>query len=866
VDGHELEALVATLNEPCRQALEDAAATCVQRGHFSIEVEHYLAALLGRRGTDLRSVLCHYGVDHATLADELQVTVAGFRTGNTKVPSFSPQLVALLREAWLVASIQLGGRAVRSGAVALALRSVEGVRDEVVVTAPSLRRLDPERLRVDLRRLVGDTVESTPAVDAAPLGPRRDPAPPGRADTPALDRYASDLVERARAGLIDPIVGRDAEIRQLADVLTRRRQNNPLLVGEAGVGKTAVVEGLARRIAAGDVPPALRAVSLRMLDLALLQAGAGVQGEFERRLKAVVADVNAATEPVVLFIDEAHMLIGAGGQSDAANLLKPALARGELRTIAATTWAEYKRSIETDAALARRFQVVRIDEPDAETAVAMLRALAGGLEAHHGVRITDAALGEAVYLSQRYITGRRLPDKAVSVVDTACARVGLCQRATPGVVEDATRRVERLELAVQRLSAEGTDIDDAALVDARAAEAGARRRWTDERAIVDRVLDLERRLTSREDAGARAEVARLSARLAELQGDEPMVPLEVDGRVVAEVVAGFTGVPVGRVRRDRIHTVLELEARLGERIVGQPDAIAAVARRMRTARAGLDDPRRPVGVFLLIGPSGVGKTETAWALADALYGGESNLVVVNMAEYQEAHAVSQLKGAPPGYAGFGRGGVLTEAVRRRPYSVVLLDDAAKAHPDVLQLFHQVFDKGVLEDGSGIPVDFRNTVILLTTQGSEADLERRFPRSLLARLEVVPFRPLGPDALRRILELKLNEIQARFQREHGVPLSYTPAVVSAVVALASREAGGARPIDRVLRQRLLPGLSAVVLERLAEGLDPSALCVTWAGDEPRFVPPGDVDDAIEAPAGRKRLFGGLRGWFGRRDGW
>ena len=887
MEGGDLKALIATLNPPCRQSLEDAAASCVQRGHFTIEVEHFLLELLERRRTDLHAILGHYGVDHVALADELRGAIGAFRTGNTKVPNFSAQLSAVLREAWMVSSIQLGANKVRSGGVALAVRTVEGVRDVVLQSAPSLRRVEADRLKADLDKLTRNTdegstqaVRPTPTTPAAPIRPSAPASTPyvqtARVDTPALDRYTIDLVARARDGRIDPIVGRDSEIRQLVDVLTRRRQNNPILVGEAGVGKTAVAEGLARRIARGDVPPSLRAVSLRMLDLALLQAGAGVQGEFERRLKAVIADVDAALEPIVLFIDEAHMLIGGAGQTDAANLLKPALARGELRTIAATTWAEYKRVFETDAALARRFQLVHIDEPDAETAVAMVRALVPRLESHHAVRVLEEGVRDAVYLSQRYITGRRLPDKAVGVVDTACARVALGQRATPAEVEDATRRVERMHAEERRLDAESDVTDHSVRLRhireelglARGAEAEARRRWSEERTIVDRMLALEQRLETRDpdDEAVRAELEEARASLLALQGDNPMVPLEVDGRVVASVVAGWTGVPVGRVLRDRVNAVLELERRLGERIIGQPKALNALARRMRTARAGLDDPRRPVGVFLFVGPSGVGKTETAAALAEALYGGESNLVVVNMTEYQEPHSVSLLKGAPPGYAGFGRGGVLTEAVRRRPYSVVLLDEAEKAHPDVLQVFHQVFDKGVLEDGEGIPVDFRNTVILLTTNTAESELERSFPRSLLTRLEVVPFGPLGEDDLQRIVELKLNEVQARFQAEHDVPLSYTQQVVDGIVGLVGRDTGGARQIDRVLRQRLLPGLSTTVLRRVARGLPVEALCVTWLSEDFGYLRADEVEDAIEAPAGLQRLFGGLRGWFGGRDEW
>ncbi|MEZ4471370.1 MAG: type VI secretion system ATPase TssH [bacterium] len=626
-----------------------------------------------------------------------------------------------------------------------------------------------------------------------------------------------DLTARAREGGIDPIIGRDGEIRQLVDILTRRRQNNPMLVGEAGVGKTAVVEGLALYIAQSLVPPALRSVSLRQLDLALLQAGASLQGEFEKRLKAVIHEVTSAVQPIILFIDEAHTLIGAGGaagQSDAANILKPALARGELRTIAATTWDEYKQHLESDPALARRFQVVKVDEPDTATAIEMLRAVATKLERHHHVRIREDAIHDAVTLSQRYLTGRRLPDKALSVLDTAAARVAVGQRSTPGLVQDAAQRVARLEEELQRLEREQATHADhrprlAALMEAvdaaRRSQTELESRWEAERAKVEHIRDLEHRMETRAADPEKLRVKVLAERegLAMLQAEAPMVPLDVDGRAVADVVASWTGVPVGRMLTDEAAGLLKLPELLGARIIGQAEALDTISRRMRTSRAGLVDPHKPVGVFLLLGPSGVGKTETGAALADALYGGAQNMVVVNLSEYQEAHSVALLKGAPPGYVGYARGGVLTEAVRRRPYSVVLLDEVEKAHPDVLELFYQVFDKGTLEDGQGVVVDFRNTVILLTSNaGAElveaachggrrpaaealVDLLRPalrdvFPTALLGRLTLVPYFPLEEKELRRIVDLKLDAVRARFHTTHGATLRVQPAAADAVL--------------------------------------------------------------------------------------
>ncbi len=852
---YDLKAIIGTLNPVCRQSLEDAAGLCVSRGHYNIEIEHFLLKALERTNTDMRRVLQHYGIDPAELKRELERALATFKEGNGKVPTFSTHMPAMLREAWLISSLHLQSTRVRSGGVMLALRVVEGVRDLITQSAPCLRRIDPDTLRQELPDLVRDTGES--ASSSMPIGsqpPSPDLAPAAMAvKTPHLDQYTIDLTQKARDGKIDPILGRDGEIRQVVDILTRRRQNNPILTGEAGVGKTAVVEGLALRIVSGDVPPALRNVSLRTLDLALLQAGAGVKGEFENRLKSVIAEVNASVQPIILFIDEAHTMIGAGGQAgqgDAANLLKPALARGELRTIAATTWAEYKRYFETDSALARRFQVVKVEEPSAENAIAMLRGLATYLEKHHKVRILEEGIHDAVHLSQRYITGRQLPDKAISVLDTACARVALGQRSTPALVEDAKRKVERYQAEVEQLEREeAVDADHRARLAELHEEMEAANkeflelesRWHAERDIVEKIRNLEEEI----EAGApdpdavRRKLRNERERLALLQGEEPMVPVYVDRRIVASVISGWTGIPVGKMKADQVGMVLELERRMADRVIGQPQALDVIARRIRTSRAVLDDPGKPVGVFLLVGPSGIGKTETAIALADQLYGGERNMITINMSEYQEAHTVSQLKGAPPGYVGFGRGGVLTEAVRRRPYTVVLLDEVEKAHQDVLELFYQVFDKGTLEDGEGVVVDFKNTIILLTSnvgtdeiarrcvKGARPDAEeltealrpilmKRFPAAFLGRLVTVPFYPLREEELKLITRLKLGRIQKRFALNHKAQLTFDGSVVDAIVSRCTETHTGARNIDHILSHSLLPGLSTAVLERMASG--------------------------------------------------
>jgi type VI secretion system protein VasG len=872
-----LRALIAKLGPATRNALEAGAGLCLSRTHYDVEVEHVVLKALDATDTDLALALKHFGVDRSRLAAELARSLDRLKRGNARTPSLSPSLVRLLREAWTLGSLDHGAAQVRTGHVLLALLTDDELARLAREVAPSLGRVGAEALRADLPTIVAGSSEG--AVAAAGDAGGAPGAPAGGGKTPYLDQYAVDLTANARAGKIDPVLGRDTEVRQVVDVLTRRRQNNPILVGEAGVGKTAVVEGFARRIAEGDVPPPLRNVSLRALDLALLQAGAGVKGEFEARLKGLIDEVKNSPTPIILFVDEAHTMIGAGGQAgqnDAANLLKPALARGELRTIAATTWSEYKKYFEKDPALSRRFQTVKVDEPDEARCELMLRALVPALERHHAVRVLDAGVSAAVRLSHRYLPDRQLPDKAVSVLDTACARLALGQSATPGPIEDARRTLGDLEVqgrVLAREQAAGADhAERLAEIAAGRAATGARLaelegRWEAERELVARIRAVRERLEGAADGGAAGaagdagaapgggldELAELSAALDRLQGETPLVRVCVDATVVGEVISGWTGVPVGKMLRDELGTMLQLERHLEARVVGQGHALATIARRIRTSKAGIEDPNKPKGVFMLVGPSGVGKTETALALSDLLYGGERNLITINMSEFQEAHTVSTLKGSPPGYVGYGEGGVLTEAVRRRPHSVVLLDEVEKAHPDVLELFFQVFDKGNMEDGEGRSIDFKNSVIVLTTNAGtdtimkltadpetapygdalaaalKPELDRVFKPAFLGRMVVVPYYPVRDEALRRIVRLKLGRVQRRLAEVHRVELLYDEALVGQVAERCTEVESGARNVDNILTNTLLPEVSRLLLERLAEGARPSAIRVAVGAD-------------------------------------
>jgi type VI secretion system protein VasG len=895
-----LRALIGKLNSTTRGAVEAAAGLCLSRTHYDVEIEHFLVKLLDATDSDFAFILRHYGIDRSRLAADLARGLDKLKTGNARTPAISPSLVQMLTEAWTIGSVDYGATQVRSGHVLLALVGTDDLARFAREVSREFTKIAPDSLRKDLPNLVTQSTEEaeaarTPAAAGAGDGQR---AVSGK--TPNLDQYTVNLSARAKAGKVDPVLGRDFEIRQMVDILLRRRQNNPILVGEAGVGKTAVVEGFALRIANGDVPPPLRNVTVRTLDLALLQAGAGVKGEFENRLKGLIEEVKNSPTPIILFIDEAHTMIGAGGQAgqgDAANLLKPALARGELRTIAATTWSEYKKYFEKDPALSRRFQLVKVEEPSEETCLLMMRSTASFLEGHHNVRILDDGLEAAVRLSHRYLADRQLPDKAVSVLDTACARLALGQNATPGVVEDAMRRVDDIAVQTRILEREvavGADHTERLAELARGREQTRaeldklNERWRAEKEIVAKVRAVREQLeklaagetaaaagagaatagaagngasghsasgngTATEQAGdvatpppapdpvaLRSELAALNAELEALQGQSPLIRVCVDSTIIGEVISGWTGIPVGKMLRDELGTVLALEGHLGARVIGQSHALEYISRRIRTSRAGIEDPKKPKGVFMLVGPSGVGKTETALALSDLLYGGEHNLITINMSEFQEPHTVSTLKGSPPGYVGYGEGGVLTEAVRRRPYSVVLLDEVEKAHPDVLELFFQVFDKGQMEDGEGRQIDFKNTIIILTTNaGTETimkltadpettpgheglvkalkpELDKTFKPAFLGRLVIIPFFPIRDDVMKKIVRLKLGRIQKRIEGTHRVRFSYDDALVDAVAARCTEVESGARNVDNILTNTLLPEVSVRILEQLATG--------------------------------------------------
>jgi type VI secretion system protein VasG len=919
-----LRSLIGKLNDETRKAVEAAAGLCLARTHYDVEIEHYLMKALDVSDGDIAFILKHYGVNRSRLASDLTASLDRLKSGNARTPALSPSLVKMLTTAWTIGSVDLGASEIRTGHTLLALVSDDELRRLVRDVSKELERIPAEELHKEFSNIVAESVEEVGAAAAAAPG-----APGGKpgGKTTNLDQFTINLSERAKTGKLDPVLGRDFEIRQIIDILTRRRQNNPILVGEAGVGKTAVVEGFAQRVATGDVPKPLRNVTIRTLDLALLQAGAGVKGEFENRLKGLIEEVRSSAIPIILFIDEAHTMIGAGGQAgqgDAANLLKPALARGELRTIAATTWSEYKKYFEKDPALARRFQLIKVEEPSEDLCMIMMRGVVESLEKHHHVRILDDGVAAAVRLSHRYLADRQLPDKAVSVLDTACARLALGQNATPAAIEDAIRQLDDLavqERVLRREAAVGADHAERieAIVRRRAATeerlAALQERWQKERDLVTRVRGLRQTLeesalgngngaapaaeaksaaggngaaadagetgaagevtgAAGDAAGAageaatadgkaedpaklRAELDELSQELSDLQGDEPLVPVTVDGELVGQVISGWTGIPVGKMLRDDLTTALELEKLLERRIIGQNHALEIISHRIRTSKAGIEDPQKPVGVFLLVGPSGVGKTETALALSDLLYGGEHNVITINMSEFQEAHTVSTLKGSPPGYVGYGEGGVLTEAVRRRPYSVVLLDEIEKAHPDVLELFFQVFDKGRMEDGEGREIDFKNTIILLTTNAGtdtimkltadpstmpepaalvkalKPELDKTFKPAFLGRMVIIPFYPVRDEVLRRIIHLKLGKVRRRLHDTHRLDLDVGDEVVDAIAARCTEVESGARNIDNILTNTLLPAVSQVLLESLVAGMKPSVMRV-GVGDDGEFT--------------------------------
>ena len=883
-----LKTLISKLNDTARIAVTRAASLCVERGHYEVDIEHLFLALLEQPKSDFAVVARKCGISVAGLEADLHAEIGRFKAGNSRTPVFSPHLPKLFEHAWLIASLDTESgspNTIRSSHLLLALLTEPDLVQLAYRGSKLFVKFKVDELKHNLAKLTDGSQEApvsagvsggTSAAQAGgddPAGELAGKAAPAK--TPALDQFTTNLTQRAREGKVDPVIGRDGEIRQAIDILMRRRQNNPILTGEAGVGKTAVVEGLALRIALGDVPDVLQGVEIHTLDMGLLQAGASVKGEFENRLKNVIEEVKKSPHAIVLFIDEAHTMIGAGGQAgqnDAANLLKPALARGELRTIAATTWSEYKKYFEKDAALARRFQVVKIEEPSEELACAMLRGMAPLMEKHFNVRIYDIAITEAVRLSHRYISGRQLPDKAISVLDTACAKVALGQNATPALLDTLNKNLERIDAEIAVLVREESTGEKhaARLHELRDLRASLSRdhathsvRWEQEKTLTGKIIAARaaletlqasdavgssaappgkaRKKSAPDSKDARA-LQTLGEELKLLQGETPLVPVQVDGHVVAAIVAAWTGIPLGKMVKDEIKTVLNLKDLLQERVLGQPHSIEAVAQRGRTARANLDDPNKPKGVFLFVGPSGIGKTETALALADVLYGGERKLITINMSEYQKAHSVSGLKGSPPGYVGYGEGGVLTEAVRRNPYSVVLLDEVEKAHPDVLELFFQVFDKGVLDDAEGREVDFKNTLIILTSNVASslmmqaclnkdaadlptpAELEETirpqlmkvFKPAFLGRLKVIPYYPISDDVLASIIRLKLGRIQKRIAANHKAEFVYDEALVEAVLARCTEVDSGARNVDNILNGTVLPEIAETVLAKMAEG--------------------------------------------------
>jgi type VI secretion system protein VasG len=882
--------LFGKLNRLGYQSVESAVVFCKLRGNPYVEIVHVLHQVLQGQDSDIHRLIQFFGLDPSRLATDITRALDALPRGASSISDISAHIDNALERGWVYASLKYKSPQVRTGHLILGMLKTPELRTILTGISGEFARIKGDALADDFDTAVAGSPEDGLAPqDGSGLSGARPGegsaamAPAAMGKEEALAQFCTDLTQQARDGKVDPIVGRDEEIRQLVDVLMRRRQNNPILTGEAGVGKTAVVEGFALRIARGDVPPALQDARLLALDVGLLQAGASMKGEFENRLRSVIDEVQASPTPVIMFIDETHTLVGAGGAAgtgDAANLLKPALARGTLRTIGATTWAEYKRHIEKDPALTRRFQTVVVEEPSPTKAIMMMRGIASMLEKHHKVQVLDEGIEAAVNLSARYIPARQLPDKSVSVLDTACARVAISQFAVPAEVDDSRRRISALETELEIIGRDetaGYDVAERreAVSHAKAEEetrlATLTGRWEAEKAVVEEILALRAKLRegaapveateaptsplSTEDrAKLISDLKAKNSELTALQGESPLILPIVDAQAVASVVGDWTGIPVGRMVKDEIETVLNLEQHLAKRVIGQDHAMKMIAKRIQTSRAGLDNPSKPIGVFMLAGTSGVGKTETALALAEVLYGGEQNVITINMSEYQEAHTVSSLKGAPPGYVGYGEGGVLTEAVRRKPYSVVLLDEVEKAHPDVHEIFFQVFDKGVMEDGEGRIIDFKNTLILLTTNaGTEmitdlcADpdlmpdpegmakalrepLLKIFPPALLGRLVVIPYYPLSPSMVAAITRLQLNRIKKRVETAHGVPFVYSDAVVDTIVSRCQELESGGRMIDAIVTNTMLPDISGEFLRRMMAGGEVRRVAIDVTGSE------------------------------------
>ncbi len=887
-----LKSLVGRLNEASRNALEGAAGLCLARTHYNVEVEHWLLKLLEIPDSDILAILEKFEIDLGRLNQDLNKELDRIKGGNTRAPALSPSIVDITKNAWMLASVEYGHPTATSAHILAALMLDDNLRHSIESTCKEFKKIQPESLREVARAIVGSTHESSNAAigDTSSLDKSAASSMPSK--TPSLDKFTINLTEDAKQGKIDNILGRDEEVRQIIDILIRRRQNNPILTGEAGVGKTAVIEGFALRIASGDVPEPLKDVCVRTLDLGLLQAGASVKGEFENRLKSVIAEVKASPQPIIMFIDEAHTLIGAGGkegQGDAANLLKPALARGELRTIAATTWAEYKKYFERDPALTRRFQVVKIEEPSEEKAIDMMRAVAEMLQAHHGVRILDEAIIDSVRLSSRYITSRQLPDKSVSLLDTACARVSLSQSSTPASVENTRRGIAQCQTTITLLERENASQGNH---EQRIEELKEKQKslesllvtqqeqWEKEKVKVSQIHELQKQIEDdftaqslpkealeKENAPKlldeasrqkiRQDLHQLVEEILVLQGQNPMIQINVGSQAIAEVVANWTGIPVGKMVSDEIKSILNLKDKLEERVIGQPHALSAIAENIRTSRAGLTDPRKPVGVFFMVGPSGVGKTETAISLAEVLYGGEQNVTCINMSEFKEEHKVSMLLGSPPGYVGYGEGGVLTEAARRKPHSIILLDEMEKAHPGVQDVFYNLFDKGTIKDGEGRDIDFRNTIIIMTSNAGEEHIRAMcaqseeaidpevlldnfrpqllnyFKPAFLGRTTVIPYYPLTDDDLLKICKINMNRISKRIKDHYNAEFSYDEDVMLHILARSQEVDTGARNIENILTRTLLPEMATECLAKLSENEEISKIHVNVT-EEGQFI--------------------------------
>lgn len=855
--------LFGKLNGQLLDCLETATSFCKLRGNPYVELAHWVHQLMQYPEGDWQQIARHFGMDSGKLGKDIIAAIDRLPRGASSVSDLSEHIDNAVERSWIVSSLQFAAQQIRGGHLVLGLLTTSNLRHQLLAISPDFAQINSETLQQQFASILARSCE----MDISPLASGGTVASNGGKSI--LEQYGSNLTEKARRNELDPVTGRDEEIRQLIDILMRRRQNNPLLTGEAGVGKTAVVEGLAARIAAGEVPPKLQDVTLYLLDMGILQAGAGAKGEFEQRLRAVIDEVQASPAPIILFIDEIHTLIGAGGTQgtgDAANLMKPALARGQLRTIGATTWSEYKKYIEKDPALTRRFQVVQVPEPDEKKAVMMLRHLRPTLEQHHQVILLDEAIQAAVRLSHRYIPDRQLPDKAISLMDTACARCAVSQHAEPAQVESCRRQIEsleaELEIATRDTRIGAGEMERPAQLRNQLEQSWLRlakmnARWDRELGLVNEIIELRAELHGTEknehddEATLRAQLHELQQELTTLQDGDPLIFPTVDANTIAAVIADWTGIPLGRMMKSEVESVLSLTDTLNQRIIGQKHGLEAIVSRLITSRASLDDPNKPIGVFMLCGPSGVGKTETAHSLAESFYGGERNVITINMSEFQESHTVSTLKGAPPGYVGYGEGGVLTEAVRRRPYSVILLDEIEKAHADVHEIFYQVFDKGWMEDGEGLRIDFRNTIIILTSNvGTEvvsslctdpallpepeqltaalrAPLLRVFPAALLGRLMVIPYYPLGDDALAAIVKLQLERIRKRLLENHHMTCSFDELVIQQIVSRCTEAESGGRLVDTILTNTLLPQISHRLLTASTEQCPYRHLHISYA---------------------------------------